>query len=173
VVQRDPAQLGAGVGGGWRLKASWLASRGVLAFRLVNSLFQKLWTTLLCQKLWFVITKPFRGEFLLLIMLYLWTHLRVSFKEGVWIRNFLYELGVSPSVPCPLDLYCGNNGAIAQAKELRNHQKNKHLLQKFHLIWEIVKRGDIKICKVHTNLNVADPLTLYSLSTRRTWELEY
>jgi hypothetical protein len=26
----------AGVGGGWRLKASWLASRGVLTFRLVE-----------------------------------------------------------------------------------------------------------------------------------------
>jgi hypothetical protein len=36
VARRDPARLGAGVGGGWRLKASWLASRGVLTFRLVE-----------------------------------------------------------------------------------------------------------------------------------------
>jgi hypothetical protein len=36
---------------------------------------------------------------------------------------------------------------------------NKHVLQKFHLIREIVKQCDIKICKVHTDLNVADPLT--------------
>jgi hypothetical protein len=34
LARRDPARLGAGVGGGWRMKASWLASRGVLAFRL-------------------------------------------------------------------------------------------------------------------------------------------
>jgi hypothetical protein len=79
--------------------------------------------------------------------------------EGVWIRKFLSELGVFPSVSSPLDLYCDNNGAIAQAKEPRNRQKNKHVLQKFHLIREIVRRGDIKICKVHTDLNVADPLT--------------
>jgi hypothetical protein len=58
-----------------------------------------------------------------------------------------------------LDLYCDNNGAIAQAKEPRNHQKNKHVLRKFHLIREIVRRGDIMICKVHTDLNIADPLT--------------
>jgi hypothetical protein len=52
-------------------------------------------------------------------------------KEGVWIRKFLSELSVFPSVPSPLDLYCDNNGAIAQAKEPRNHQKNKHVLRKF------------------------------------------
>jgi hypothetical protein len=80
-------------------------------------------------------------------------------KEGVWIRKYLSELGVFPSVSSPLDVYCDNNGALAQAKEPRNHQKNKHVLRKFHLIREIVRRGDIKICKVHTDLNVADPLT--------------
>jgi hypothetical protein len=80
-------------------------------------------------------------------------------KEGVWIRKFLFELGVFPSVSSPLDLYCDNNGAIVQAKEPRNQQKNKHVMQKFHLIREIVRRGDINICKVHTDLNVADSLT--------------
>jgi hypothetical protein len=38
-------------------------------------------------------------------------------KEGVWIRKFLYELGVFPSVSSSLDLYCDNNGAIAQANK--------------------------------------------------------
>ena len=27
------------------------------------------------------------------------------------------------------------------------------------MIREIIDRGDVKICKVHTDLNVADPLT--------------
>jgi hypothetical protein len=55
-------------------------------------------------------------------------------KEGLWIRKFLPELGVFPSVSSPLDLYCDNNVAIAQAKEPRNHQKNKHVMWIFHLI---------------------------------------
>jgi hypothetical protein len=80
-------------------------------------------------------------------------------KEGVWIRKSLSELGVFSSVSSPLDLYCDSNRAIVQAKEPRNHQKNKHVQRKFHLIREIVRRGDIKICKAHTDLNVADPLT--------------
>jgi len=40
-------------------------------------------------------------------------------KEGVWIRNFLIDLGVVPGSSNPLDVYCDNNGAIAQAKEPR------------------------------------------------------
>ena len=80
-------------------------------------------------------------------------------KEGVWIRKFISELGVVPSASSPLDLYCDNSGAIAQAKEPRSHQKSKHILRRFHLIREIIDRGDVKICKVHTDLNIADPLT--------------
>ncbi|WVZ70691.1 hypothetical protein U9M48_019334 [Paspalum notatum var. saurae] len=80
-------------------------------------------------------------------------------KEAVWIRKFVSELGVVPSASCPLDLYCDNMGAIAQAKEPRSHQKSKHILRRYHLIREIIDRGDVKICKVHTDLNVADPLT--------------
>ncbi|WVZ58341.1 hypothetical protein U9M48_008620, partial [Paspalum notatum var. saurae] len=61
-------------------------------------------------------------------------------KEAVWIRN-------------PLDLYCDNIDAIAQAKEPRSHQKSKHILRQYHLIREIIDRGDVNICKVHTDLN--------------------
>ncbi|CAD6239581.1 unnamed protein product [Miscanthus lutarioriparius] len=82
-----------------------------------------------------------------------------SAKEGVWMRRFLIELGVFPNAYSPLNLHCDSNGAIAQAKEPRNHQKNKHVLRKFHLIREFISRGDIKMCKIHTDLNVADPLT--------------
>ena len=80
-------------------------------------------------------------------------------KEGVWIKKFVEELGAVPSVGEPLSIYCDNNGAIAQAKEPRSHQRSKHILRRFHLIREIIERGDIKICRVATEENVADPLT--------------
>ena len=80
-------------------------------------------------------------------------------KEGVWIRKFLIELGVFPNASSPLGLYCDNSGAIAQAKEPRNHQKSKHVMRRFHLIREFIDRGEIKICKIHTDLNISDPLT--------------
>ncbi|KAL4308100.1 hypothetical protein GQ457_01G012970 [Hibiscus cannabinus] len=80
-------------------------------------------------------------------------------KEAVWIKNFITELGVIPSIADVVDLYCDNNGAIAQAKEPRSHQRSKHILRRFHLIWESIDRGDVEICKVHTDDNIADPLT--------------
>ncbi|KAK8554393.1 hypothetical protein V6N12_031357 [Hibiscus sabdariffa] len=80
-------------------------------------------------------------------------------KEAVWIKKFVTELGVVPSISDALELYCDNNGAIAQAKEPISHQRSKHILRCFHLIREIVDRGDVEICKVHTDDNIADPLT--------------
>ena len=80
-------------------------------------------------------------------------------KEAVWIRKFIAELGVVPSISNPVDLYCDNNGAIAQAKEPRSHQKSKHIQRRYHLIRDIVDRGDVKISRVSTDENVADPLT--------------
>ncbi|KAK8640999.1 hypothetical protein V6N13_008750 [Hibiscus sabdariffa] len=80
-------------------------------------------------------------------------------KEAVWIKKFIIGLGVIPSISDAVDLYCGNNGAIAQAKEPRSHQRSKHILRRFHLIREIIDRGDMEICKVHMDDNIADPLT--------------
>ena len=41
----------------------------------------------------------------------------------------------------------------------RSHQRSKHILKRYHLIREIIERGDVKICRVPTYDNVADPLT--------------
>ena len=80
-------------------------------------------------------------------------------KEVVWIKKFITDLEVVPSITNPVDVYCDNNGAIAQAKEPRSHQRSKHILRRYHLIREIIERGDVKICRVPTDDNVADPLT--------------
>ncbi|KAK8684280.1 hypothetical protein V6N13_040310 [Hibiscus sabdariffa] len=80
-------------------------------------------------------------------------------KEAVWIKKFISELGVVPSISDAVGLYCDNNGGITQAKEPRSHQRSKHIHRRFHLIREIIDRGDVEICKVHTDDNIADPLT--------------
>ena len=80
-------------------------------------------------------------------------------KEVVWIKKFITGLGIIPSILDPVNLYCDNNEAIAQAKEPRSHQRSKHILRRNHRIREIIERGDVKIYKVPTNDNVVDPLT--------------
>jgi hypothetical protein len=80
-------------------------------------------------------------------------------KEAVWIRKFVSELGVVSSASSPVDLYSDNSGAIALAKEPRSHKKSRHILWKYHLIRHFVERGDVNVCKVHTDSNVVEPLT--------------
>jgi hypothetical protein len=58
-----------------------------------------------------------------------------------------------------MDRYCDNSGAIAQAKEPRAHKRAKHVLRCYHLIHEIIGLGDMKICKVQKDHNVANPLS--------------
>ncbi|KAK8533968.1 hypothetical protein V6N12_047370 [Hibiscus sabdariffa] len=55
-------------------------------------------------------------------------------KEIVWIKKFISELGVVPSISDAVGLYCDNNGAIAQAKEPRSHHGPKHTFKFFYLI---------------------------------------
>src|SRR3954463_754866 len=79
-------------------------------------------------------------------------------KEGVWIRYFITLLGVVPDSANTLDLYCDNSGAIAQAREPRHHQKSKHIERRYHLIRQFVDDGNINVCKVQTDANIAYPL---------------
>ena len=56
-------------------------------------------------------------------------------------------------------IFCDNTGAIALAKESRFHKRTKHIKRRFNSVHDQVKEGDIEIYKIHTDLNVADPLT--------------
>ena len=80
-------------------------------------------------------------------------------QEAVWVKEFITALRVKPNASGPMTLFCDNTGAIALAKEPRFHRKTRHIKRRFNSIRESVQNGDIDICKVHTDLNVADPLT--------------
>jgi hypothetical protein len=54
-------------------------------------------------------------------------------SEGVWIRNFITELGVVPNALDPLEILCDNTVAIALAKEPRYHPKTKHINRRFYI----------------------------------------
>ena len=46
-------------------------------------------------------------------------------KKNFWFKKFTAELGAMTTDA--ISLYCKNNEAIALAKELRSHQKSKHI----------------------------------------------
>ena len=75
------------------------------------------------------------------------------------MKEFISDLGVIHSASGPMKIFCDNTGAIALAKESRFHKRTKHIKRRFNSICDLVKEEDIEICKVHTDLNVADSLT--------------
>ena len=81
-------------------------------------------------------------------------------NEGVWMKEFISDLGVIPSASGPMKIFCDNTGAaITLAKESRFHKRTKHIKRRFNSIRDQDNEGDIEICKIHTYLNVADLLT--------------
>ncbi|GJU88154.1 hypothetical protein Tco_1300577 [Tanacetum coccineum] len=56
-------------------------------------------------------------------------------------------------------MYCDNAGAIAIANESGITKGARHFRAKVHYLREVIKYGDIKLEKVHTYDNLADPFT--------------
>ncbi|KAL0292001.1 UNVERIFIED_CONTAM: hypothetical protein Sradi_7005900 [Sesamum radiatum] len=75
------------------------------------------------------------------------------------MKNYIQELGVVPSVAEPVVIFCENNRAITQAKEPRSHHRSKHILRRYHLLREMVSRGDCRMDRVSSTENRTDPFT--------------
>ena len=80
-------------------------------------------------------------------------------KEAIWLKNFSSDLEVVPNMDKPITLYCDNSGAVANSREPRSHKRGKHIERKYHLIREIVNRGDVIVIKIPTLDNLADLFT--------------
>ncbi|GKB87279.1 retrotransposon protein, putative, ty1-copia subclass [Tanacetum coccineum] len=79
--------------------------------------------------------------------------------EVIWIHKFIYGLGIILGIDKPIDMYGDNTGAITIADEPSIQKGAKHFRRKYHFICEVIQEGDIRILKVHTDNNLADPLT--------------
>ena len=56
--------------------------------------------------------------------------------EGVWMREFISDLGVIPSASGPMKIFCDHTRAIALVKESRFHKRTKHIKRRFKSIRE-------------------------------------
>ena len=55
-------------------------------------------------------------------------------KEAIWLRNFIGDLGVIPSIKDPMEIFCDNGGAVALTKEPRDHGRSRNIDRKCHFI---------------------------------------
>ena len=56
-----------------------------------------------------------------------------------------------------ITLYYDNRGAVVNVKEPMSHKRGKHIERKYHLLREIVHRGDVKVSQIASGDNLADP----------------
>ncbi|GJS56304.1 retrotransposon protein, putative, ty1-copia subclass [Tanacetum coccineum] len=80
-------------------------------------------------------------------------------KEAVWVRKFIDGLGVVPTIEEPIKMYCDNTRSITIANESGITKGARHYRAKVHYLREVIEYGDVKLEKVHTDDNLADPFT--------------
>ena len=80
-------------------------------------------------------------------------------KETIWLHKFLIDLEYVPDAAKSMTLYYGNSGAVVNFKESRSHKRSKHIERRYHLIREIVARGDVEVEQISTHDNIADLFT--------------
>nr|GEX43925.1 hypothetical protein [Tanacetum cinerariifolium] len=80
-------------------------------------------------------------------------------NEAIWIRKFIYGLGIVSTIEEPISMYCDNTGAITIVKDDGVTKGARHFCVKVYYLRETIKLGDVKIEKVDTYDNLADPFT--------------
>lgn len=80
-------------------------------------------------------------------------------KEAIWIKNFLEDLGVVPSIQDQIEIFCDNEGAVALTKEPKDHGKSRHIDRKYHFVRHKVAEGKVIVKRISSEENPADPFT--------------
>ncbi|GKD21934.1 hypothetical protein Tco_1223637 [Tanacetum coccineum] len=55
-------------------------------------------------------------------------------KEAIWMKNFIGDLGVVPTIQDPIKIFCDNESVVALTKEPKDHEKAKHIERKYYLV---------------------------------------
>ena len=80
-------------------------------------------------------------------------------KEAMWMRKFIGDLGIVPSINDPVNIFCDNESAVVLAQEPRSQKRTRHILRKYHYVRQVVADKDIVISQINTSDNLADPFT--------------
>ena len=78
-------------------------------------------------------------------------------KIILFIRSVLWDLGI-PQTAATL-LYEDNDACTAMANAQKPTPRTRHMDIKYHVLCEWVERDLLKLIRIHTSLNMADPFT--------------
>ncbi|GKE92773.1 hypothetical protein Tco_1573868, partial [Tanacetum coccineum] len=80
-------------------------------------------------------------------------------KEAIWVKKFISGFGVIPTIEEPINIYCDNTEETTIANESAITKGARHFYSRVHYLHEVIEYGDVKLEKVHTDDNLADPFT--------------
>lgn len=63
--------------------------------------------------------------------------------QGVWLKRFLYPLGVVSSLVGAIIIYCDNQSTIAYTKNPKYHWKTKHFDTKYNFTRDIIEKDKV------------------------------
>ncbi|GJU20347.1 RNA-directed DNA polymerase, eukaryota [Tanacetum coccineum] len=76
-------------------------------------------------------------------------------KESIWMKNFIGDLGVVPTVQDPIEIFYDNESAVALTKEPKHHGKSKHIERMVDKLDRLIENlSTIWIGRLHLNANV-------------------
>ncbi|KAL0385994.1 UNVERIFIED_CONTAM: hypothetical protein Sradi_2993700 [Sesamum radiatum] len=62
-----------------------------------------------------------------------------------------------PNIVEPIIVHYDNKGVIAKPEESRSHHKAKHILRRYYLIREMVRRSDVRMDRIASAENMTCP----------------
>jgi hypothetical protein len=77
-------------------------------------------------------------------------------KEAIWFMQLYTELGLKVS---PVRMFCDNQAAIAQSKNLVQQHKTRHYRLAWHFVRQVQEAGEVQVVFIKTALQDADLLT--------------
>ena len=77
--------------------------------------------------------------------------------QVLWMKKTLKDIHVEYNEPIPI--YCDNKSVISISKTPVMHSKTKHILIKYHFLWERVVEKNIRVEYMGTKEQVEDIFT--------------
>ena len=77
----------------------------------------------------------------------------------MWLKRFLCHLGVVEPISQPMVVYSDSEAAIAYIKDLKYHEKMKHIDMRFNYVRDMTGQKELNMVYISTHEMLADPFT--------------
>jgi hypothetical protein len=79
--------------------------------------------------------------------------------QALWLRNFVGGLKIVDSIVRPIKIFYDNRAAIFFFKNNKSGSRSKHIDIKYLRVRENIKRNEVLVEHISTELMIADPMT--------------